>query len=311
MYDTTKFWLPMEKIDSSDLNRILSQLPDYTEHSKSDGQTYFSGHFRGNYRVKVNENGVSLEGSLAKFYLSNNFESLTRLETERAIEKMGDELQLPINKAIVNRIDIVPRNIITEFKPKIYYPLFGESPFFKRFTQENSLSYQNSLKIKTIYDKIAETKRKRQSNIPLEWQNKNVLRYELRFIKRLSNQFNRPQILTSTLYEEKFYMDLLDKWFNEYTAIKKKKMHNLKIENLKSPKKLIDYLSYLGIESMGKENVFHLIEMMKEKGSMSNKEAYSRAKSMVRSLNNNPDFTEQSDLIEELDRKIKEVKTNY
>jgi hypothetical protein len=309
MFDTVNLWLPMDEVRKFDLDDVLSQLESITEHSKPDGQTSFSGHLGGNYRLSISENGISLSGSLAKYFLPDNFHTLTRSDTQRAIEKLSDDLKLPINNAKVRRIDFA-QNILTDYEPEIYYPYLGDCLNYYRLPQERSLYYSNSLRKMVFYNKVVEGKTK-GFKLPEIWNSQNVLRFELRFISRLPKQFNRPDVIASTLSDEKFYIQMFDRWHSEYKNINKINKPNFNLENMNSPKDFIRQLALFAVQTIGQENIMQDIEYLRAKQIFDKPEYYSRLKKEIRELCNSPKLTESSDLINELDKKMKSAKMNY
>lgn len=215
MLDTINNWLSSERAGISNLPaHVEPYLKHITEHKNELGQNYITGMLGSNYKAAVSVSGISLKGSLAKYFLIDNFHTLTRADCQRAIEKMSDELHLPIDKAIIRRIDLA-QNFIMKYEPETYYNYLGQCPHFKRFIQPNSVYYNNGKKTMIFYNKIAEGKTKGLI-IPEVWHGQHVLRYEMRFEKRLPEQFNMPEINGSTLYAEKFYMELIKRWVEGY-----------------------------------------------------------------------------------------------
>ncbi len=174
MYDTINLWLPIEKAGSFDVSKTLQSLSGITKHIKEDGQVYASGYLN-NYKVSISGQGVFLKGSLAKYFLPDNFHTLTRSDSVRAIEMMADELSLPMQKANLNRIDFA-QNFLMDFEPEAYYNFLGDCQYYNRLPQSKSLYYSNGLRQKVFYNKIAEGKAKGLS-LPDIWNDQNVLRY--------------------------------------------------------------------------------------------------------------------------------------
>ena len=85
MYDTINLWLPKDQAGHFDLEKTLQRLSGITEHTKDDGQFYVSGYLK-NYKVNLSGQGLSLRGSLAKYFLPDNFHTLTRSDSARAFE---------------------------------------------------------------------------------------------------------------------------------------------------------------------------------------------------------------------------------
>lgn len=309
MYDTVNLWLPIHDIGNLNVSNVLQQMQDYTEHETKEGQNYYTGTFD-NYKVSVSGQGVSLKGSLAKYFLPDNFHTLTRSDSTRAFIQLSDELHLPVMKAKVRRIDFA-QNLLMDYPPETYYPYLGECRYFLRQPQGKSLYYTNGQKQKVFYNKLAEGKAKKLI-IPDVWNGKNVLRYENRHLNRLTDQFKIPDITASTLTDQKFYMDVFDKWHSEYEAIQKiNSPFNYNHNKMKSPKDFLKQLNLIAVNLIGQENIMQEIEKLRALKAFDKPEYYSRLKKEIRDLCNDIDHTRQSDLISELDRKIKATKKYY
>jgi hypothetical protein len=308
MYDTINLWLPMDKIGSFDLSTTLQSLTEITEHTKDDGQIYVSGYLN-NYKVSISGQGVSLKGSLAKYFLPDNFHTLTRSDSARAFEMMADELHLPIQKAKVNRIDF-SQNFIMDFEPQAYYNYLGECQYYERQPQSKSLYYTNTLRQKLFYNKIIEGKGK-GLKLPDVWKGQNVLRYEMRFKSRLPKQFNLPEIAASSLSDEKFYVTIFDKWLAEYEAINKLHSINFNLSDMNSPKDFWKQVNLMAINMIGQDQIMMEIENLRHQKAFDKPEYYSRLKKEVKELCKTPEMTSASDLVAELDKKIKSSKRYY
>lgn len=308
MYDSVNLWLPLDKAGSYDFKKTLQSLSGITEHTKDDGQVYVSGYLN-NYKVNISGQGMSLKGSLAKYFLPDNFHTLTRSDSARAIEMMADELYLPIDKANVSRIDFA-QNFLMDFNPEAYYPYLGDSQYYKRLPQDKSLYFTNGLKQKVFYNKIAEGKAKGLI-LPDVWNGQNVLRYEIRFISRLLKQFNRAEITASSLSDEKFYMAVFDKWLAEYEAINKLHSINFNLSNMNSPKDFWKQVNLMAINMIGQDKIMQEIENLRHQKAFDKPEYYSRLKKEIKELCKTPEMTASSDLVAELDKKIKASKRYY
>lgn len=308
MYDTIHFFLPIDRAGSFDISKTLNGLSSITEHTKDDGQVYVSGYLK-NYKVYISGQGVSLKGSLAKYFLPDNFHTLTRSDSARAIEMMTDELCLPIQKAKVNRIDLA-QNFLMDYEPEAYYKFLGECPYYNRQPLSKSLYYTNTLRQKLFYNKIAEGKAKGLS-LPDVWNDQNVLRYEMRFTSRLSKHFNQVEVTASSLSDEKFYMAVFDKWLAEYEAINKLHSINFNLSDMNSPKDFKKQLELYAINMIGQDRIMQEIENMRHQKAFDKPEYYSRLKKEIKELCKTPEMTESSELVEELDKKIKSSNRYY
>lgn len=308
MYDTINLWLSIDKASSFDLDKTLQNLSNITEHTRDDGQMYVSGYLK-NFKVNISEQGVSLKGSLAKYFLPDNFHTLTRSDSARAFEMMSDELYLPIQIAKVNRIDF-SQNFLMDFEPEAYYPFLGECQYYNRQPQPKSLYYSNGVRQKLFYNKIAEGKVKGVS-LPDVWNDQNVLRYEMRFISRLPKQFNQAEITASTLSDEKFYITIFDKWLAEYEAIDKLHSINFNLSDMNSPKDFWKQINLMAINMIGQDKIMQEIENLRHQKAFDKPEYYSRLKNEIKALCKTPEMTASSDLVAELDKKIRTAKRHY
>jgi hypothetical protein len=306
MYDSINLWLSREQAGIINLLAFSQKhLLHVTEHSNQDGQVTYSG-FLNNYKVYLSQAGISFKGSLAKYYLNDNFHTLNRGDSQRAIEMMADNTHLPIQQAKVTRIDFA-QNFLMRHEPKAYYSYLGECRYYQRFCQPESLYYSNGLRTKLFYNKVAEGKKKGYT-IPDLWNGQNVLRYELRYTSRLPQQFNLAEVKASTLYDVKSYIELSRKWVDEYEAITKKNDFNFKSERMKSPKDFWKQLDLIAVNAIGQERLMQMIEEMRLIKAFDKPEYYSRLKKGLRELCKTPDLTTPSDMITELDKKIEATK---
>jgi len=308
MYDTVNLWLPSDKAGSFDVSKIFQSLSAITEHIKADGQVCASGYLR-NYKVNILSQGVSLKGSLAKYFLPDNFHTLTRSDSIRAFEMMADELCLPIHKANVSRIDFA-QNFLMNYKPEVYYTILGDCQHYNREPHTKSLYYTNGLRQKLFYNKLAEGKTKGM-RLPDIWNGQNVLRYEMRFKSRLPKQFNRAEITASNLSDEKFYMIIFDKWLSEYESINKLNTINFNLSDMNSPKDFWKQINLMAVNIIGQDKIMQEIENLRHKKAFDKPEYYSRLKKEIKELCKSPKMTSTSDLVIELDKKIKSSKRFY
>ena len=308
MLDTIGLRLNRESVSNIDLlAEIPCYLSDVTEHYKGD-QVYISGHLK-NLRVSINENGISIKGSLAKYFLNDNFQTLMRSDIEQAIEQVSDELHIPIQHARVSRLDMA-QNIVTDFEPETYYGYLGECQYFMRLVQPHSLYYSNGSRTKLFYNKVIEGKHKGQIT-PHAWLNTNILRYEYRLTNRVAKSVKKTIVEAKDLFDEQFYMLIIDKYVEEFENINKLSRINFNTEIMNSPKDFIKQMALLKIQEIGQIETLSIIEEMRSKQVFNKKEYYSRLKREIKELCKIPEITENSELISELDQKIKAVKENY
>lgn len=309
MYDNTD--LNLKKEVTPGIN-FLETIPKYLTRVISIGESKYGEYVNGNLdtlKVKVTENRVTVkDSSICKYYLGDNFKTLSKGDYKRAIEKISDCLHLPFHLANVTRIDLA-QNFIMQYESDLYYPYLGESPYYKRLEQNNGLYYNNKLRQLLFYGKVQEQKDKRQP-IPKLYQYRNVLRFEMRFKSRLREQFNRAEITAGLLYDEVFYRDLVKRWKNEYFNIQK---INNKFSNMKptgSTKELIENMALFKILEAGQSQVLNTIKQWQQTGEITKKQAKDH-REKIKLLTQKPIDEKGNDLINELNRKIKEAARNY
>jgi hypothetical protein len=303
MVDTVKLWQPFEMCNKgSVVNSIVNMLDNATQHTKQDGTVYFSGHTLG-MKTSVSLNGLSLTGSLCKSYLNDNFQTLTRQCTQRAIEQLSDIIHISLNGAKVSRVDI-GQNFIVNEAPEKYYYFLGNSKHFERLEQPHSITYQQGLRTKLFYNKVEEAKSKKLL-LPKIFENRHVLRYELRFMSRLPKQFNKATVTAQDLYNEAFYIDMLQRWIDEYSIIHKNKLLTPKTETM-TTKEATEYFLAMLIEMQGQNNALEMASHLKDR--FPSQREFKRFKAKINSLK---DLTQESDLIKELGTKINRVAESF
>jgi len=310
MYDTHNLW---ESMESANNINLFADIPYYienaTQHNDKRGQPYINGNLQ-NYIVNIYQYGISLKGSIAKYYYGDNFQILTRGDYQKAIEKLNDTLHLNFYNAKVNRFDIGV-NLQMKYDCNAYYSLLGDLHHYKRLEQPTSVNYVNSLRQLILYNKIAEAKAKR-FEIPEVYKNENVLRVEFRYLRQLPTQLKQPEITPKTLCNEQFYIQIVDKWINEYQKINKQNSVQIDFNVMKNAKDLDDLLRLWGLQYCGGELEFlKLIEQAKQQGVFKYYNEEKRYKEKIKKIGKTPKFTGQSDLIKELNEKIERIKTIY
>lgn len=307
MYDTIRLFLPKERVSETNL---LTQTPLYlsgiTEH-KQDERISISGQLR-NCKVNISEQGISVKGSIAKYFLNDNFQTLTRSDTQRAFQMMADEIHLPMEQAVVRRVDFA-QNFITKYIPETYYNSLGDCQHYSRMTYQQSIAYQNSLRYKTFYNKISEGK-SRGVPIPEIWKGANVLRYEMRYTKRLPSQFNMPEVTASVLWNEIFYMGMVERWVQEYEAINKLTIFTPDIKKPMTAAQSQKILFAALVSQTGQNEVMEMVEQWHKQNLYSTNREYFRAKKDIKQMMKKlPEG--QNELITELNKNVREVKMFY
>ena len=211
--------------------------------------------------VHYNTNSLSISGSLAKFHYGNNLYTLSRRETGNTIAQISEFIGIDISNAKVQRVDF-STNFVTNHRPKYYYRFLGHLSRFHRQEESNSLYYNQTTKKLLFYDKIKEAKAKNMF-IPIEFIDKNVLRYEFRLGKQLNKFFNQ-QVYVRDLSNKDFYYLFIDKWHEYYKAIEKQKNKlDIMQHKVKTPKDFDKQILIALVQKVGYNNIDDLIEQLK------------------------------------------------
>lgn len=305
MYDNLDLTINTDNCPNKD---FIQETPQHLTRVTNEGSNHFGEYITGylnNLKISITENRVKVfDSSLCKYYLGDNFKTLSKGDTRRAIELISDKLHLPFEKANVTRIDAA-QNLIMKYNQKHYYSYLGEAQYYNRLEQNNGLYYQNQKRQLVFYGKLYEQKIKGQP-IPELYNARNVLRYEMRFRKKLRQQFNKPAITAALLYDEDFYNEIVKRWKNEYLNIQKINSKLATMTPTGSTKELAQILALYGILELGQPNVLQKIKEWQESGEITKKQALDLRR-FVMKVSKNPDKGKQNDLIKELNQKVKEA----
>jgi|SaaInlStandDraft_6_1057023.scaffolds.fasta_scaffold46494_2 hypothetical protein len=306
MLDTVNLWLPQSHTSSAICNH-LDRVKEHTD--TSTAEVSFSG-YMGNYQVSIFSNGVSLKGSLAKYHLQDNFHTLTRKASQEAIESLSDSIKIDLSRAEVKRVDIA-QNFIMKHEHKAYYDLLGACQHFKRLEQPKSVYYNNTNKQLIFYNKVAEGKHK-GLKLPSVWDNKQVLRYEFRYMRKPQNYLAMPSLKAESLYDEEVYMKLMQGWYYHYQQVNKIRLQRFAKQVMNDTKLFEKQLMLLGLQALGGEKeVLNMIDRGKSEGKFNNRMQASRLKGKIESISSDKVLTEDSELITELDTKVKQAVQFY
>ena len=305
MYDNVDLTLPIDLCPGTDL---IKMVPKLLTNITNIGSNQFGEYVYGYLdclKIKVTERNVKVyDSSICKYFLGDNFKTLSKGDTQRVIQKLSDNLHLPFDLAIVTRIDFAT-NLIMKYDEKAYYSYLGQSRYYSRLEQNNGLYYNHSKRQLVLYGKEYEQKVKMQT-IPELYKDRHTLRYEMRFRKDLKNQLQQPIVTGQLLYNEAFYDNLVTRWRDEYLAIQK---INSKLNNMKptgSKRELAENLALFSILDIGQANVLKSIKEWQLKGEINKKQAYD-LRAFIKSISKIKDKDQGNELINELTKKIKEA----
>ena len=303
MYDTLRFWI--ERGSIRDPFEVLPYLTDVVEHN-SDKRGYWCSGRLGDFIVICNQIGVSLCGSLAKYYLPSNVYTLTRRTAEEALEMMSDEIHFDMLSADLKRID-VSTIIPTKYPPPTYYSRLGNKPRFIRLhTHPDTLYYNQKQRQLVFYDKTKEANAK-GAVIPPTLAGRNLMRYEIRLLSGPNRLLKIPEpIRGADLVNDDFYYMLVQVWKNEFDSIKKNNIESIMSSGIKTPKDAKEAILASLLQQMGQSYIDGVISDLKSQGAFSDPRSYSRLKADLNKMLQATGGAE-NELIKELETAISDV----
>ena len=312
MYDTIDFRLTTGDAGGVD---FLQETPCFLDegtigfHDYS-GEQIVTGSI-GNLKVSINKFQVKIKnGSLCKWHMGDNFKTMGRSDVQKAIEQLSDTLHLPMDKATVTRIDVA-QNFIMQHPADVYFNHLGALNHSKRIQEPDGLYYTKGTGRLCFYDKNMEQKSKGET-IPDLYQNRNVLRYEQRWKKRVAAQFKVSKVTGASLYDEGFYMGVIQRWRDTYKAIQKINDITFNFKAMTGKQQLYKMGILSLVEHVGGETemINHISEAQK-KGELTNKQAYDLRQAIINACSCGGGLTVQNEAITELDKKIAEAARFY
>lgn len=305
MYDTINFRLTAADVSGvSFTEETPCYLSDIATHDYN-GSIVITGNLQG-LRVSVTPWQVKVkDGSLCKWYLGDNLQTMSRGDVQRAIERLSDELHLPMNLATITRLDI-GANLITQHPAEVYFSHLGLLPWSKRLVEPSGLYYSKRDERLCFYNKIKEQRSKCET-IPDTYRCKNVLRYEQRYTGHLTRVLKVPPIKGASLYDEEFYHYIINRWALTYCKINKINDTNLNLNSMGTSRDFDRLCRLAMMERAGGEiALIEQINELRKKGVITSKQAHDIRQKIKRAASLKGDIVTPNENTKELDRLIKE-----
>ena len=245
LYDTVDFVLYQKDVPEIDL---LSEVSPYLTNRRDcigeGGSSYVCGEYKG-YKVYVSDKMLKINTcSLCKYYYGTNRHDFPLEDVRKAIERIGEDLNIPMDKVAVTRLDSA-MDLELQRSPIEYFNRMLDLPYFRRHSYSTGIMFQTAEKELTFYDKGKE----QGSN------NKNIARCEFR-IKKVRRCFGKS-VTASMLYDPSFWNDLLDRFLSCYYKIRvsKESLPLYGIDGIKSMQNcaLCDWVGRKGFDSLRSE----------------------------------------------------------
>ena len=306
MYDKVKFFVDRSIIGSQYTNITNHLEKAKVETDQTTGETRTKGTMNG-LSIGVLGGGVFVEGSLPKYHYGSNIYPLDREGTKECIEMIGDTLGINMSGADVVGIEF-GTTFMMQYKVSAYLAKLGEMSRLQRYNfNADTLYYKGSGKVQprvyTFYDKLADCKAKHLP-YPIDFEDKNLLRYEMRLKGRLAYQLGVPEVKASTLYDRQFYRELVRRYQDSYFSISK--INELNPNAMKEIKNVSDAFNIfvarlLSQTEQPQRQIDTFINEIKAAGVFEDKKYYTRLKDKLNEIVTKDNITISNELIKELD----------
>ena len=310
MYDKVKFFVDRSIIGSQYTNITNHLEKAKVETDQTTGETRTKGTMNG-LSIGVLGGGVFVEGSLPKYHYGSNIYPLDREGTKECIEMIGDTFGINMSGADVVGIEF-GTTFMMQYKVSAYLAKLGEMSRLQRYNfNADTLYYKGSGKVQprvyTFYDKLADCKAKHLP-YPIDFEDKNLLRYEMRLKGRLAYQLGVPEVKASTLYDRQFYRELVRRYQDSYFSISK--INELNPNAMKEIKNVSDAFNIfvarlLSQTEQPQRQIDTFINEIKAAGVFEDKKYYTRLKDKLNEIVTKDNITISNELIKELDDAIK------
>ena len=208
-------------------------------------------------------------------------------------------------------------NLVMRYKPYEYLKRMGELPRRQRYTfNVDTLYYRHKGKEQPdtfcLYDKGSDAKAKGMP-IPQGFEDKNLLRVELRLNGSLAKQMGVPEVAASTLYDRQFYAKIRNRFINTYFSITKINQLNANfMESIKTPKDAVD--GFLGLmlskAGQGMQEIDAYLEELKANQVFSERINYKRTRDALYKAASKAKLSSKDELVAELDDCFINLKAN-
>ena len=301
MYDSLVLILTNEYDPTINFLNVIPKELKINSEGIEYGIPYVKGSFR-NIKVRITKSKIKIEGSIHVFCKGNNLEPMSFHEFIEAINLLEQMLQQPIEHARVSRLDF-SGNMLLKHPIEAYFTYFGQKSRFKKQVFDNGINYNSEELILVFYDKIKELKQKREV-VPEYFEGKNVLRFEMRFMRKLGKSFHVYELKLNTLKEPAFFNQLCLKWRQEFKSVAMEMISPVGLNPTGSKPKLLEELALLHIHQIGIDSFLNEISSWQAIGEITKKEAYEIRKFTKEKAAEKYPLAENQ-LIQELNQKIK------
>ena len=307
MYDKVKL-LYRRTSQTPDVSQFLDAAKEQT--NLNTGEVCTFGSLEG-LKIGIYPAGISIIGSLSKYFYPNNIYPLDRSTTAQTIEKLSDALHLNVSRAKVTGLEFggtfMMRQPIENYLSKL-----GEMPRLQRYHFDVGTLYykprgKQQLRVFAFYDKIADAAAKGMI-LPDGFEGVNLLKYEMRLNGRLSQQLGEPEVRASTLSERPFYNKLVRKYQDAYFSItKSNELRTDVMTNIKTVSDAYDVFVARLIAQSDQSQIAGFLDELKANNVFTDRKCYTRLKNKIEDVSTKAGVTMSDELIRELDDEVRNV----
>lgn len=148
--------------------------------------------------------------------------------------------------------------------------------------------------------------------IPQGFEDKNLLRVELRLNGSLAKQMGVAEVKASTLYDRQFYNKIRCRFINTYFSISKlNKLNTHFMESIKTPKDAVDgFLGLMLAKAGGMQEIDAYLEELKANQVFSDRINYKRTRDALYKAASKAKLSSKDELVAELDDCFINLKAN-
>lgn len=297
--DTIHIYHKHSKLSKELVERVRIHCKNFQEHYSVETKKYrYTGRLE-NLRVTVNQRGIYIKGSISKYMLSNNLETLSNDHIRQFIEYLYLIFEVPPDEWKITRLDIGV-NLILRHKVEAYLCLVGGARYKTLNHAGSTLYLKSTEKVICFYDKIKEMKKDTYCVVPEEYRNQNILRVEFRIKKNISKhlKYNQEPTLEKLLDPE--FVKLCDKYCKQEFNSINFQFSSINISIIKGPKNIWEYAMLKFIENMGIATFERFITHLIKVNEFKYKIYYSRLRNSVNNLIKKYAISHSNPLVEEL-----------
>jgi hypothetical protein len=274
----------------------------------SEGEILRSRHKVHGMEIRFKGTYMAVNVSLPKFRYGNNIEPLKHTDIRSVLSDIESVLGVSVLDAYLSRVDIA-QNIIMEYDCQYYFDELLMKGNYKQQDYKPGVNFFNTEIGLYFYDKLKENARKYRAIVPDEFVGRNILRYEFRIKKHLSELFNRHKIVKGNvtvghLLDKKVYNHLVRLSYSHYLQITKGKVL-IPSSELLNPSDFKDFLAYKGIIACGgEERIRKTVQTNRKSNLYANPAQPHRILEMISKVTKNGYLGVENPLIQELNNKV-------